>query len=194
MKKRSARRSYGDDDRVNALAALKANGQNFLRTARQLGIPRKTLQNWAKGQKGFPAVADRLAMLAHQKEEDLATKLEALAHQLLEMVPSKLADATLPQLMTAVGIGIDKLLRLRQQRPAGADGTAGQVTIYIPDNGRDNPPPGGADSPPLTPDDRRAFFIALGQALAPYPDAKKAVSGLLENLVARTNTGAPDHD
>jgi transposase-like protein len=43
------KRRYSDDDRANAIAALAANGGFVKTTARQLGIPAKTLENWSKG-------------------------------------------------------------------------------------------------------------------------------------------------
>jgi transcriptional regulator of acetoin/glycerol metabolism len=39
----------GDECRAAALAALEANRGNVARTARQLGLPRKTLEGWARG-------------------------------------------------------------------------------------------------------------------------------------------------
>ena len=41
-----ARRSYSDAERAEALAVLDANAGNVERTARHLGLPRKTLEGW----------------------------------------------------------------------------------------------------------------------------------------------------
>ncbi len=57
------RRVYSDEERATALAALDGNGGNRQRTARQLGIPRKTLATRASGAV-HPVVAD----LRHQKK------------------------------------------------------------------------------------------------------------------------------
>jgi hypothetical protein len=104
------RRNYSDEDRANALAALDANGGNLMRTARQLGTPRKTLAEWARGR--VPAA---VADLRHQKRGDLADRLEAVAHELLDALPAKIKDAPLNQLAVALGILIDKLILLRRQ-------------------------------------------------------------------------------
>src|SRR5262249_24310609 len=144
--------------------------QNFQGTARQLGIPRKTLQDWAKGQKGLPAAAERLAPVAHQKKQDLASKLDALAHQCLDLVPGKINEATLTQLMTAVGIAVDKPAKPRAT-PADPS-TLGTVVN-------------------LTRDERRQFFIDLGQLLAPFPEAKAAVGAWLEQHLSQSE-GQPE--
>jgi 8-oxo-dGTP pyrophosphatase MutT (NUDIX family) len=43
------RRHYSDEERAEALAVLDANAGNLKRTARDLDIPRATLQEWAGG-------------------------------------------------------------------------------------------------------------------------------------------------
>jgi hypothetical protein len=40
--------------------------------------------------------------------------------------------------------------------------------------------------------ERQALFSALGQTLAPYPEAKQAVSALLEDLIAKAKAAARD--
>jgi hypothetical protein len=80
------RRRYSDEDRASALAALDANDGNLQRTARQVGLPRKTLAEWAKG-RASPAVAE----LRHQKKGELADRFDALAHALLDAIPTKIA-------------------------------------------------------------------------------------------------------
>jgi hypothetical protein len=104
-----ARRSYSDEQKAEALAGLDANAGNVARTARQLGLPRKTLDQWAKG-RAHPGVAK----LRHQKKEELADHLEALAGRLLDAMPGKIAGASLIHLAVAVGILIDKMILLRE--------------------------------------------------------------------------------
>ena len=104
-----ARRSYSDEQKALALAGLDANAGNVARTARQLGLPRKTLDQWAKGR-----VPPGVANLRHQKKEALADRLEELAGRLLDAMPGKIAGASLIQLAVAVGIIIDKMVMLRQ--------------------------------------------------------------------------------
>jgi hypothetical protein len=105
----SRRQRYSDADKGLALAALDANGGNLKRTGRDLGIPRKTLERWARG-----PTAERLANLRHQKKGELADRLEQIAHQLLDAItPHKIANATLSEVMPALGIAIDKMVLLR---------------------------------------------------------------------------------
>jgi transposase-like protein len=106
----SRRRTYSDDERAAALAALAANGGNVRRTARGLGIPRATLEHWARGDRHPEAAED-----GAPKKALLADLLEGHAYRLLElaMEPERLAGATTQQLMTAFGIAVDKMRLLR---------------------------------------------------------------------------------
>ena len=105
-----ARRSYSDEERANALAALDANDGDVSRTARQLGVPRKTLEDWAKGHV-HPAVAE----VRQEKKGTLADAIEGVAWKLLDALPGKVPDADLRQTATALGIAIDKMRLLREQ-------------------------------------------------------------------------------
>jgi hypothetical protein len=107
------RRRYPDDDQASILAALAANGGNVARTARQLGVPRGTLQQWGH-RWGVPP---DVAQLAHQKKAALADRLEAIAFQLLGAIPGKAAGASLLELARALGILVDKMLLLRAGAP-----------------------------------------------------------------------------
>ena len=104
------RRSYTDVERAEALAALDANGGDEALTARQLGVPRTTIQEWAKGR-----VSRDVPELRQEKKEGLADRLEAVAHQLLSLFPDKAKDANLQQVATSFGIAIDKMRLLREQ-------------------------------------------------------------------------------
>ena len=109
------RHRYSDDFRAEALAALAANGGNVKRTARQLGLPRKTLDGWATGRTPPPP-----AHLRHQKSERLAQALESVVRQLLEEAsrPEATAAAPLKDLALALGIAVDKMLLLRADEAA----------------------------------------------------------------------------
>jgi transposase-like protein len=104
-----AKRSYTDDERGNALAALAANAGNVNKTARQMGIPVKTLRNWARGERHPES-----AQMGQRKKGPLADVFEELTRQLLGgMTPAKIAAATLQQLATSAGIAVDKMQQLR---------------------------------------------------------------------------------
>lgn len=75
---KGARRRYSDKERAAALAALTANAGNVLRTSRDTGIPRKTLELWGKEQAGgnlLPGVADE----CQGKKEELSAIFERVA-------------------------------------------------------------------------------------------------------------------
>jgi transposase-like protein len=103
-------RRYSDAERAEALAALDANGGNVSKTARDLGLPRKTLAEWADGH-----IHSDVAELRQEKKIDLAARLEQIARQLAEAMPEKMAAASLQQVATSMGIAIDKMQLLRGQ-------------------------------------------------------------------------------
>jgi transposase-like protein len=112
------KRSYSDEERGNALAALAANGGNVNKTARQLGIPLRTLWNWATG-----ACHPEAAEIGQRKKGPLADVFEGIVWQLLgSITPEKMAAATLQQLATAAGIAVDKMQLLRG-KPTGVTET-----------------------------------------------------------------------
>ena len=104
-----ARRRYSDEERAQALTALRANGGNAGKTARQLGIPPTTLCQWKRGERHPEA-----AQLSNGKTRDMAAALEAVAWQILEALPEKVPAAPLAQAATAMGIAIDKARLLRE--------------------------------------------------------------------------------
>lgn len=106
-----ARREYSDEDKATALAALDANGGNVQRTARTLGIPEPTLRGWARKRGIHPTVVE----LHDQKKGSLADELEEIAEKLAGAMPGKVAEASLQQTATSLGIVIDKMQLLRGQ-------------------------------------------------------------------------------
>ena len=112
-----AKRSYSDEEKASALAALAANGGDVLLTSKQVGVPRKTLEDWSKGRGVCSAVAD----IRQEKKQDLADRLEDLAHRLVDAIPGKVAQADLKQLGVCLGIAVDKMRLLREQ-PTSIEG------------------------------------------------------------------------
>jgi transposase-like protein len=108
---------YSDQKRAEALAALAANGGPqtrgaIPRTARQLGLPIKTLAEWARTNK-HPDILARASALA----QPLADRLEALAHRITGVLEdeAKLLSAPVSALATALAIAVDKMRLLREQ-------------------------------------------------------------------------------
>lgn len=111
----TSKRRYSDDDRANALAALAANGGNVSRTARQLGIPVRTLAAWARGERHEEA-----AEMCQEKKGLLVDRLKEIAWRLAEAIdnPARLQRASLSQVATAFGIVTDKIRLLEGQATA----------------------------------------------------------------------------
>lgn len=106
-----SKRSYSEADKASALALLKANGGNVKQTAKQLGMPRGTLSNWANGDYVNPDVTEK----AHEKEDTLEEVFEQLArayaqHALGEGV---LADTKGKDAVIAAATALDKVRLLR---------------------------------------------------------------------------------
>jgi transposase-like protein len=108
------RRRYTDNERAAALTALAANGGNVERTARELGIPRKTLAQWARGQRHPEA-----AQMSHEKKALLADIYEEIAYRSLgHITPAKLKKCDVLKLVKIAAIATDKMLLLRGQAPS----------------------------------------------------------------------------
>ena len=105
------------------LAALAGNGGNVKRTARQAGVPRKTLEGWAKG-RGLAGVRGELR---HQDKADLAVRFEELAHRLLDAISARLAEASFRELVVALDIVVDKMVLLRGN--AGSGGRTAEEAV-----------------------------------------------------------------
>lgn len=121
----SKRRRYSDEERANAVAALAANAGNVSRTAAQLGIPAKTLENWAKGS-AHPEAADN----GEQKKAGMAAALDEIAWKLLGAIEGKIGDASLSHTATAMGIAIDKARLLRGEPTKLPDDAPGLIAVY----------------------------------------------------------------
>jgi len=110
MAEKKPRRRYSDEERANALAALAANRGNVSLTAKQLDIPPKTLENWAKQR-----VHPEAAKLGDRKKEEMADSLRGIAWRLLESMPEKIPKASLKDTAIAFGIAVEKARLLRDE-------------------------------------------------------------------------------
>lgn len=102
-------------------------------TARQLQIPCKTLHEWVDGRNQHRHVAK----LRLDKTEDLGDKLEAIARQCANLLPSKLPDASVRETTSSMAIAVEKMLLLRGQAtsitstPAQLDQLNAKLTAII---------------------------------------------------------------
>ena len=114
-------RQYTDDEKTSALAVLTANGGNITHTAAQTGIPATTIRKWrdlmqlGKLQKvKIVEPAPVTHQECEQKRDSLASRLERLAHLLLDdILDDPERKATLAGKMTCFGIAVDKMQLLR---------------------------------------------------------------------------------
>lgn len=114
-----SKRQYSDNDKASALAALDANEGNVNLTSKQIGVPRKTLGEWAQNRH----VSHDMAELRHDKKEGLATIIEMAVREMIGASATKLNGANFQQLWTGVGIGVDKIQLLKGE-PTAITGTA----------------------------------------------------------------------
>lgn len=104
-------RKFTSDDKAKALTALAANNGNIAKTARLLGMPRKTLSEWSNGRN----VSTVTSAMIEANAENLADKFEKIADALTDAMadPEKIKKASLQQVAVAAGIATDKSRLLR---------------------------------------------------------------------------------
>ncbi len=95
---------YSDEDKANALLALQANGNNLLKTSKELKMPLNTLAQWHYGNGVHPVVTE----ICNERRPALVERLDDAAHLLLDNLPHKIDGAGLQQLAVAMGIVLDK--------------------------------------------------------------------------------------
>lgn len=103
------KRQYSDNEKAAALAFLDFNGGNVEKSAKALGIPRKTLDEWAKGRNQNAEVAD----LRHEKKEDICELIDTAVREMIQGSAGKAMEANISQLWTSIGIAVDKMQLLK---------------------------------------------------------------------------------
>lgn len=129
-----APRKYTEEERAAALAALTANGGNLAKTAREVGVPRKTLEAWRLEIK--PPDSESAASPRHRQPKTVVSvdayeraagqldeKLESIAHRLADLIPGKIDGASLQQCAVSLGIAIEKMRLLREQTTSNSGGS-----------------------------------------------------------------------
>lgn len=89
-------RQYTDQEKADALAAVAANGGNVAGTAREIGIPMRTLKNWHDQ----PNIGGVRAILPI-REQLMAQFLESLMNKILKETRGQISGARLPALTGA---------------------------------------------------------------------------------------------
>lgn len=103
------KRSYSDREKAETLAILDTNAGNLSLTSEHTGVPIKTLSDWRDNRGVNGDVAD----FRNEKREELSVRFEQLAHDILNILPSKLRDAKVSELATAAAIAVDKAQLLK---------------------------------------------------------------------------------
>ncbi len=83
-----SRRNYSDKEKADALAVLKANGDNILRTSKDTGIPITTLWNWTRDRCGMNP---DISIMGNDSKEELSNIFERVARKYLAHSESDLA-------------------------------------------------------------------------------------------------------
>lgn len=127
---------YTDEFRASAILMLEAAGWPntkgaLARVARHLGINHQTLTRWAHGQQNPPPPQLVLGL-----KRDIVELLDDIIYGVAAEVKRRidadeLDETSLPQLMTALGIGVDKKQLLRGEPTEISEHRLGP-TVYLP--------------------------------------------------------------
>ncbi len=83
-------KTYNDEQRITALAALAANGGNIAKTARETGISRMTLREWQGSElNDLPEVATVKQQLIGSFIEKAKTARELILDRLVQLAPEE---------------------------------------------------------------------------------------------------------
>ena len=106
--------NYTDEDRAAALVYLQSNHWQIRTSARDLGIPHETLRQWALGNGLTPVAREKYREI----KGSLSSKLEDIAHQLIDAIPDTIPNASLKDLGAILAVVIDKMRLLREEPTA----------------------------------------------------------------------------
>lgn len=139
-------RRYTPEAKRQALAWLEANGANYAEASTQTGIPANTLRRWHEQQLEAQAQSDVETLHC------LRRKLIDGAHKLAASLDEVLAEAPLNQRAGALGIVIDRYLKLGEALPQEAQEQVIRIEYKYPDGSIHSVPPwarqnSGGDSP-----------------------------------------------
>jgi hypothetical protein len=107
-------RRYTDQDKAAALVYLQSKGWRIAEAARDLGMPKETLQSWAAGRWLSPCAREKY----HEIKQGLSSRLEDIAYQLIDAIPDSIPDASLKDLGATLSVVIDKMRLLREEPTA----------------------------------------------------------------------------
>jgi transposase-like protein len=99
---------YDADDKARVLVALKANGGNVKRTARETGVPEQTVRNWKKEGN---SVSASVALAVPLAEDEFVKEASLIRSKALKLIEQKIedGDAKVGELNAVVGTLTDKI-------------------------------------------------------------------------------------
>jgi hypothetical protein len=104
-----SKKTYSDREKSATLITLVANNGDIKKTSEQTGVPARNLYRWKDG---LNINSDVRRMVAENRL-DLANELEAIAFQCVGILPDKLQDASVKEIVGAMSQSIEKMLLLR---------------------------------------------------------------------------------
>ena len=110
MSQKRKQKRYSDEFRQSAMAALAANDGNVWQTAKQIGIPVRTLQSWKMGE-----AHSELVTTCQPKKIELAAAIKETMWMLLSTTEPKARKAPLKDVGIVFGIMAEKYLLLMGQ-------------------------------------------------------------------------------
>lgn len=128
---RPVKRKYSDVEKADALVVLDLNAGNIFKTAKELGIPRKTLESWATERAGSNW---SVAEMRHESKLGMAEEFESTARKYLNHAqdPYVIAASSGRDAVFAAALAIDKTQLLRNlptQITANIDRE--DITVYL---------------------------------------------------------------
>lgn len=149
-------RRYTPEEKRQALAWLEASGGDYAETGAQTGIPAPTLRRWHEQQLEAQAQSDV------EKLHRLRRRLIQAADQLAASLEAVIEDAPLHQRAGALGIVIDRYLRLGEVLPQEEQEQVIRIEYKYPDGSIHRVPPwAGQDSAGARPLQGRGLWQAL---------------------------------
>lgn len=145
------RRTFSPEQIAEALATLRANDGNLLRTSKATGIQRSTLRMWRDGQTPENVPAGDLVPLQSKAEEQIAQRLEGFTLKAMERAdtPEFVEGLKGKDLLIASAIAIEKMQLLRGA-PTSREGR--QITITFAGSGASSLRQLGEDSTKALPE------------------------------------------
>lgn len=98
------KRYYLAGEKADALALLQANRGNVKQTARELGVPRRTLGDWSHGK----GVDEEVRRMTERSKKRLAANFMQEAREAVQAAAEKRPKATYRDLMIGAAVAVDK--------------------------------------------------------------------------------------